>query len=250
LLRLRESRLIARCEAVVTVNAGLAEELERRYHPARIEIVRNCPERWDPPAPRPDRIRETLGLPSDTPIVLFHGAVVPGRGIRTLVGVLVAPGLERIHVVLLGKGSLSTAIGEGAEIPGDGSRLHVLPAVPPSELLDWVASADVGTVLIEPLNQNLRLSTPNKLFESIAAGTPVLAADLPEIRRVVVDDPDGPLGVLCDPMSEEAVAGALRRLFAAPRLELLDMRERCQRASARRLNWESEAAGLIRLYER
>lgn len=249
LLRLRESRLIARCQAVITVNPGLAAELERRYRPAGMEIVRNCPPRWVPPASRPNRIREALGLSADAPIVLFHGALVPGRGIRTLVRALEAPGLEHLHLVLLGYGSLATAVGEGIEAPGDGSRLHLLPAVPPDELLDWVASADVGAVLIEPLNLNLVLSTPNKLFESIAVGTPVLAADLPEIRRVVADDPDGPLGVLCDPTSPETVSDALRKLFARPTHERLEMRARCLHAAHQRLNWSVEAERLLALYE-
>lgn len=249
LLRLRESRLVARCQAVITVNPGLAIELERRYRPARIEVVRNCPPRWLPPASPPNRIREALGLAADTPILLFHGALAPGRGIRTLVEVLEAPGLERLHLVLIGYGSLAAAVGEGMEVPGDGSRLHVLPAVPPNELLDWVASADVGAVLIEPLNLNLALSTPNKLFESIAVGTPVVAADLPEIRRVVVDDPDGPLGLLCDPTSPEAVSDALRELFARPGHERREMRARCLHAAHRRLNWSVESERLLALYE-
>lgn len=248
----REARLIDRCRAVITVNPGLAAELERRYHPARIEVVRNCSPRWDPPERRPDRIREALELSQESTIVLFHGALVPGRGIRTLVGVLGAPGLERVHLVLMGHGSLETAeVSEddpAAADPGR-SRVHLLPAVAPDDLPEWVASADVGAVLQEPLDQNLVLSTPNKLFESIAVGTPVLASDLPEIRRVVVGDPDGPLGVLCDPNSDATVADALRSLIAPPRRELQAMRERCLRAADLRLNWAVESQRLLALYD-
>jgi glycosyltransferase involved in cell wall biosynthesis len=248
-LRFRESRLVSRCQAVITVNPGVAAELQRRYHPARIEVVRNCPPRWAPPIARPDRIRETLGLPVATPIVLFHGAIASGRGIGALVEALGAPGLEGVHLVLMGYGSLESSTGGVGIPPGARSRVHVLPAVSPDELLDWVASADVGAVLMEPVNQNLVLSTPNKLFEAIAVGTPVLASDFPEIRRVVIEDPDGPLGVLCDPTSHEDVVRALRRMFANPREELADMRERCLRAADARLNWEHEARHLISLYE-
>lgn len=249
LLRVREARLVARCEAVITVNPGLAAVLDRLYHPIRIEVVRNCPPRWQPPASRTNLIRETLGLPADTPVVLFHGALVPDRGIHILVSALAAQGLEGVHLVLLGYGQLRTVPESHAHDPKIGHRLHLLPAVPPEDLPGWVASADVGAVLIEPADQSLVLSTPNKLFESIAVGTPVLASDLPEIRRVVLDDPDGPLGVLCDPSSEEAVAGALRRMLTPPRLELHDMSARCLRAADQRLNWSIEAARLLALYD-
>ena len=112
-----------------------------------------------------------------------------------------------------------------------------------------MASADVGAVLQEPLDQNLVLSTPNKLFESIAVGTPVLASDLPEIRRVVMDDPDGPLGILCDPTSDASVADALCELLAPPRHELREMRARCLRAADQRLNWAVESLRLLALYD-
>src|SRR5664279_3615515 len=52
---------------------------------------------------------------------------------------------------------------------------------------------------IQDSTLNHRLSTPNKLFEALAAGVPIVASDLPELRRIVMEDPAGPLGVLCNP---------------------------------------------------
>ena len=49
----------------------------------------------------------------------------------------------------------------------------------PTELLDWVAAADVVAMPIQPSTLNHRLTTPNKLFEALAAGVPVVASDLP-----------------------------------------------------------------------
>ena len=247
-LRRREARLVRRCSAVITVNPGLASVLERLYHPARLVVVRNCMPRWSPPAAPPNLIREALGLADDAPIVLFHGSLEPNRGIEQLVAALNAPGLEDVHLVLLGFGQVPQAGDDSSHSSDRSDRVHVLAAVAPDELPPWVASADVGVVLQQPANLNLTLSTPNKLYEAIAVGTPVIASDLPEIARIVRDDPDGPLGVLCDPTDQDAIVGALRSLLDPPRTRLLDMRTRCLRAAGLRLNWEVEAAHLIGLY--
>jgi glycosyltransferase involved in cell wall biosynthesis len=247
-LRAREARLVRRCSAVITVNPGLAAVLERLYHPARIEVVRNCVPRWSPPPVRPDLIRARLGLARDAPIVLFHGSLEANRGIEQLVSALAAPGLADLQLVLLGFGEMPDADAVRAGDPGVSRRVHVLSAVPPAELPDWVASADVGVVLQQPANLNLRLSTPNKLYEAIAVGTPVIASDLPEIARIVRDDPDGPLGILCDPGDRDRIAAALRSLLDSPRTRLLEMRSRCLKAAGSRLNWETEAEKLVGLY--
>jgi glycogen(starch) synthase len=54
LLRHYEHRLVSGASAVVTVNEEIADVLRRRYQPRRIEIVHNCPDRWSPPAVRPE----------------------------------------------------------------------------------------------------------------------------------------------------------------------------------------------------
>jgi glycosyltransferase involved in cell wall biosynthesis len=51
----------------------------------------------------------------------------------------------------------------------------------------------------QPAGMNEVLSTPNKLFESIAAGVPVVTSDFPERRAIVLNPALGPLGAVCDP---------------------------------------------------
>jgi glycosyltransferase involved in cell wall biosynthesis len=242
-----ERRWAGTASAVVTVNEGIAGELERRIHPPRLVVVHNCPPRWHPPDPRPDLFRETLAIPRDAAIALYHGRLTVHRGIEPLADALLEPGMAHVHGVVMGYGPLRDEIEERARSELYGGRLHVLDAVPPDELLPWVASADVGIVAIHRSTLNHWLSTPNKLFECIAAGTPVVASDFPEIRRVVMD-PDGPLGVLCDPADVAQVVEAVRSLVDVAPDEREAMRARCLNAAHRRWNWETESAKLVGLY--
>ena len=89
----------------------------------------------------------------------------------------------------------------------------MLEAVPPDVLPAWVASADVGVMPIQASTLNHRLSSPNKLFELIATGLPVVVSDFVEMRRIVLDDPDGPLGAVCDPADPASIAAAIRSIL-------------------------------------
>ena len=248
LLRGYERRLISRVAAVVTVNDEIASELRRRYGPPRTEVVHNCPDRWTPPATRPSLIRDTAGIPAESPVVLYHGALGPHRGIESLMDALLAPGMGNVHLALLGPGVARASYVEMARDQRWGGRVHVLDAVRPSELLPWVASADVGAMPLRHSTVNHYLATPNKLFECLAAGVPVIVSDFPAMRRIVTADPGGPLGVVCDPDSVDSVARAVLTLLELGPADAERMRARCLTAARERWNWDAESGRLLSLY--
>ncbi len=244
----QEAAWVREADALVTVNESLAEDLGRRYRPRRTVVVRNCPARWDPPASRPDLLREAAGIPADAPVALYHGGFSAHRGMEEILEALLEPGMERVHAVFLGYGSERASLVRRAADPRYGGRAHVLDAVPPHELPPWVASADVGVMPIQRSTLNHYLSTPNKLFESLAAGVPVVVSDFPEMRRIVLRDPDAPLGAACDPADPASVARAIREVLERPPDEMADLRARCLRAAHERYNWETEVSRLVTLY--
>ena len=248
LLARDERRWTGEAAAMVTVNRGLEEELGRRLRPRRTVVVYNCPPRWTPPEPRPDHLRRAAGIPPDVPVILYHGGFSADRGLLPLAQAMLEPGLERAHLVFLGFGDMRQRLEQEAADPRYGGRLHVVPGVPPDVLNEWVASADVGAMPNQPATLNERLSTPNKLFESIAAGIPVALSDFPERRRIVIDDPDGPLGAVCDPTQPAEIARAIRSLIEMPRDEMEALKARCLKAAHERWNWETEGAKLVALY--
>ncbi len=198
-----ERRFARRADAVLTVGDAIADRLADRIGIARPTVLYNAPETAPEPADR-DALRRELGLPDDDRmVVLYQGLFRAGRGLPALVEA--TRRVEGVRLVLIGEGALAGDVVERGRSLGD--RLVVHPFVPPDRLATLTPGADLGACLIEPLTESLRLSLPNKLFEYLAAGVPVLASPLPEIRAVV----DRGVGVLADPSDPAAVAGALRR---------------------------------------
>jgi glycosyltransferase involved in cell wall biosynthesis len=245
-----EGRLARRARLVIAVNQGVADVVRRRYRLAPPVVVHNCPPRWNVPEPLPDLIRTAVGLPAATQVVLYHGLLASDRGIETLCQAILEPDLEAVHLALLGYGEMEARLREIASETRFSGRIHLLPPVSPTALLPWVASADVGALAMPHSSLNLYLSTPNKLFECLAVGTPVVVSDFPTIRRIVLDDPAGPLGVTCDPAAPADVARAIRALITMDPVARSDLRRRCAEAAALRWNWEHEVGGLIQAYER
>ncbi len=197
-----ERRFIGRADAVLTVGGAIADRLAETYGIRRPTVLYNAP----PAAPARDRraLADALGLPDDgRTVVLYQGLFRPGRGLATLVQA--ARAVDGVRLVLIGEGVLAGDLAAaGADL---GDRLVLHPFVPPDRLAALTPGADLGACLIEPLTESLRLSLPNKLFEYLAAGVPVVASPLPELRAVV----DQGVGVLADPSDPAAVADALRQ---------------------------------------
>ncbi len=242
----RSERGWARASArVVTVNHAYAAVMASRWRVPLPAVVMNCSDRYEPPDPRPRRFHEALGLDAQTRIVLYHGGFSPERGIEHLVAAIA--GVRDATLVLLGYGALQAQLEAIAADPSTGGRVRILPAVPPRELLDWVASADVAAMPIQPTTLNHRLTTPNKLFEAMAAGVPVVAGDLPGMAGIVRETG---CGLVCDPTDVDAIAAAIRGILDAADVDRATWRAKALSAARETYNWESQVSLLLHEYGR
>lgn len=195
-------------DALLTVNEACRRMLRRRFG-RDLAVAYNCPDIPDRPTPRGRRFHERLDVSPDTRIVLYHGGLSPGRGIEQLIEAIDL--VPNAILVVMGYGELEAFLRAClAERPSAPVRL--LPAVPPADLLGWVASADVAAMPIQPTTRNHRISTPNKLFEAMTVGTPVLASDMPGMRPIVRA---AGCGGLVDPRDPRAIAAGLVELLDA-----------------------------------
>ena len=232
-----------RVDRVLTVNESYADLLATQLGVARPAVVLNAPARWTPPDPLPDRIREATGVGPATAIVLYHGQFVDDRGIeQAMDAILDVPGSV---LVLLGFGSRERRYRAAAATPAYKGRVHILPAVPPDDLLPWVASADVVVMAIQPSSTNHRYTTPQKLWEAIAAGVPVVASDLPGMAPVVRESHVGVVVNAADPGS---IAAGIHEVLARPPRARAAQRLEVLRVAHDRYNWETQLETLFGLY--
>ncbi|HSL76306.1 MAG TPA: glycosyltransferase [Candidatus Limnocylindrales bacterium] len=238
-----ERRYARDVDAVLTVNDAYASLLAGQFGIEPPPVVRNTPDRYALPAERPDHIRTALGLPRDTRVILYQGGLLSDRGIEQ--GMEAILGVENAAFVILGVGKPTKEMSELAASDRLQGRVHFLDPVPPDQLLDWTASADVMLMAIQPTSINHRFTTPQKLWEAIAAGVPVVATDLPGMAEVVRETGCGVLVEATDPAD---IARGIRAIVDAPAEERDAMRERTWRAGQERYNWQHEADTLLALY--
>ena len=250
MLRRRERRWAGGAAGLLAVSEPMADLVAARYRTARPVVVLNCVPAWradDPTPPRSTRLRDELRLPDDRPIVLHHGQLKPERGIEELIRAADDPQLRALDpaFVLMGYGRLQPLLDEAArQRPG---RVYVLPAVPVDELLDWVAGADIAYLGCPPVTLNLRLTLPNKLFESIMAGVPVVAARGTEQARLIEQ---AGIGRTVDINRSDQLAGALVDLLALPEAQRLALRQHCRTLALTQYSWELRSQPLVELYGR
>jgi glycosyltransferase involved in cell wall biosynthesis len=238
-----ERRWARRRDAVITVNDAYAAVLAEQFDIPLPPVVRNTPRRYVPPAVPHDLLRSRTGLPPTTAVVLYQGGLMTDRGIEEGMEAILA--VPDAVLVLMGYGTHEEMIRALAETERYRERVRIVEPVPPSVLLDWTASADVMLMAIQPTTLNHRLTTPNKMWEAIAVGTPVVASDLPGMAPVVREID---AGVLVDPTSPDDIARGIRELLVAAPEERARRRERIRAAAAGRYDWESQVGVLLQLY--
>ena len=244
-VRRMETRHIRKAEEVIVVSPSIQAAYEARYNEhgmRRISLVRNVPNaRSGNAAMHP--LRTNLGLQSDDFVAIYQGALTINRGIETLLAMAPQLNGSRIHLVFMGYGMLEPQVMESVR---QNANVHFQPAVPYEEVLDYTGDADVGLVSVKPVCLSYLYCLPNKLFESIQAGIPVLVNDLPDCvalidefgigARVANDTPEGWHAALVEAESKSP----------AWKVQAIGGVEKAQAE----LNWEKESQLLTAIYDR
>jgi glycosyltransferase involved in cell wall biosynthesis len=246
LVTLLHALILPRCAGVVVTSPLHAREIRNRFHPKEMALVRNIPMYRE--IAKSDYVRQFLGLSPETRIALFHGVISPDREPDRLIHA--AKFLEQnIVIVMRGKcaGITQAELESLIDREGVTDRVKITPPVPFEEMLDWTASADIG-LIIYPLDYSLNMRTllPNKLFEYLMAGLPVLTTPLEAVVDVIRTYDVGHVVPSLDPA---AIAEAINTMLA-DRATLDRMHLNALKAARDNLCWEKESPQLILFYQK
>ncbi len=227
-----EKTIVPKLKFCITVNAGIAAYFEKLYGSPFVS-VRNIP-----PAPTYTRIktREELDLPSNKKIILLQGAGINvDRGAEELVQAMNY--LEGVLLLIIGSGDVWKQLEkQSASMPG---KIKMIKRLPKSELLHYTANADIGLSIDKNTNLNYRYSLPNKVFDYLQMGLPILASNLPEIAAIISRYQAGEFIRSHEP---EMLAEDIEKLLKSDRLAAY--RQNALKA-ATELNWQNEKTQLI-----
>jgi glycosyltransferase involved in cell wall biosynthesis len=176
-----EKLLVPRVDAAYTVCDSIAEVYHDLYK-VDFKVVRNLPvclatENITHPMTSSHR------MSNRSKVILYQGALNLGRGVEAAIRAMQF--LDGAELWLAGDGDITNQLKElVAELQLE-SKVKFLGRLPLHQLHEVTCQADLGISLEEDLGLNYRFALPNKLFDYIQAGVPVLVSNLPEMRHIV-----------------------------------------------------------------
>ncbi len=231
-----EEFVVPRLGRLITVNESIADLFREKYN-VEVFVVRNIPMRRMLP-PKGDAA--TLGLPSDKHLLVLQGSGINvQRGAEELVQAM--RHLPDCHLMIIGGGDvlpiLKTMVGELAIT----DRVTFLPRMPYAKMMAYTQLAEIGFTLDKDTNLNYRFSLPNKLFDFIQAGVPIVASHLVEIERIVRQYD---IGTFIENHDPETIAKTIQEVLADEERRNL-WKQNLKRAAAE-LCWENEEKELLK----
>jgi glycosyltransferase involved in cell wall biosynthesis len=212
-LRLFESELLKRADAVVTLTRAMRAELIRRGAPAdRIEVAPNAVDvaHLDP-RPRDPQLAARLGLPAGLPVIGYAGSFVDYEGLDDLVracGQLWQAG-RQFRLLLVGDGLATEGLVRLVQEQGWQDRVIFTGRVPHHDIADYYALMDVCPFPRKPWPV-CELVSPLKPMEAMALEKAVLVSSVAAMVEMVEEDVNGRI---VDKGSVDALASGLARLI-------------------------------------
>ena len=139
-------------------------------------------------------------------IVEFHGGFIPLQGIKTII--------EAARILKDEKDIVFRMAGSGQtfdkmiSLANDLSNVVFLGPLPPEKIPDFIANSDIGLGIFGTTPKALRV-IPNKAFEVLAMGKPLITEDSPAAREMLVDNNDC---LLVPPGDPKGLADAILKL--------------------------------------
>lgn len=233
-----EKFIFRRLRYIITVNSSIARVYENKYG-KNIIVIRNLPFKYQF---KNELSPLNFGLPEGQKLIILQGAGINrDRGAEEAVEAMQY--IDNAVLVIAGKGDAIHRLKEKVTNSGLASRVFFIPAMPYEKLMQLTRLCDCGLSVDKDCNLNYRYSLPNKLFDYIMAGIPVVVSDLPELRKIVEKYR---VGLIVEEFTPKGIAEKINLILSER--DKQDRRD-CLKKAAEELNWDNEKKILISLYD-
>jgi len=232
-----EDWIFPRLPIVYTVNDSVRQAYEKEY-PVQIEVIRNVP------VSSPNIIRPPIPPHwKGKKILLMQGAGINnGRGgIELLAAMRLLD--EQYHLVYIGSGTQWDLIAEKRVAWKLEDRVDMIGKVAPAQLKGYTALAHIGFSLDSFDDINYLFNLPNKIFDYIQAGVPVIATAIPEVKKII----EGYNCGTCIPDLEPGTIANATRSMIDDQDSYHHYQQNCKNAAIV-LCWENESKKLENIY--
>lgn len=181
---------------------------------------------------------------SGKPFLLYCGSISPILGALEMVkGVENASQRRPVQLCLLGFFEDEAVRSEILRSVASGT-VDYRGFVPLNEVYSNFVGAVAGLVLYHPYPNHIE-AMPNKIFECMACGVPLIASDFPLWRRIISDQG---CGLVVNPVDVQEIANAIIYLMEHPE-KARKMGERGRELARTKYNWELEERKLLSFYD-
>lgn len=232
-------------DALITVSDGCGAFYEQRFSKRKPVIILNSPDQLEAKSYSGPDIRTLAGLNSQTPLVVFTGAVGKSdRGVDKVVAAIAR--LPAYHLAILGpRHKINDPwLMEHIVANGVSDRVHLLDPVGVRQVVNVIRTADVAVCSHQDFTLNYRHALPNKLFEAAMAKVPICVSDLPDMRSFV--EALG-IGLHMDQADPDSIAAALEAVVTHRERYLGN--SDCDELIAAKYGWPKQAQTLLELYQ-
>lgn len=234
-----EKHIFPKLKHIITVNNSIARIYEEKYKKSLL-VVRNVPEKYKN---ENALTKIEAGIPEDKFILIIQGSGLNiDRGIEE--AVLSMEFIDNALLIIVGSGDVIPKVKEIVAKKHLENKVKFYGKRPYLEMMQLTSLANIGLTLDKPLNDNYKFSLPNKLFDYIQAGIPILSSELVELKRII-ENYD--IGCFVKTISPEEIAQTINNLIENPST-LEHYKKNCQKA-AEFENWDFEKLKLINLFE-
>jgi glycosyltransferase involved in cell wall biosynthesis len=238
-IRRMEKRVLQKNTPVFHVSQGILEIYQERYHLENQHLVMNLPLRGSS-SNGFIVFRQKFDIPEKAGIFIFQGKLSPGRGIEEILHAFTELDPRKYVIVLMGFGPMEEDISYIAKKNGN---IFLHPAVPQSEIVKHTSSANWGILNLQNTCLNHYYSMPNKLFEYIQAGIPILVSNLKESRNFVEENE---IGLVIENSSVESLKAVITEAERADN----NYFTRKVRGIAKRYTWENQEDNIYAVFDK